>query len=379
MKKVAALLGAILLVSLVGCSTATPRSTAAAPAAEADPEPSYLPSTNKVKKVKSSAASSIPENAFEWMSDLVTNSVPVSWLTPPTNSFQLGPGDRLEIELLSDPTTKSLAQVGPDGKVYYSFLPGQFVWGLTLAEARELLEKELGNFMKSKPEVGLTLRTIGSRYVWIMGEVQAPGFYPLAGPVTILDAIATAGGTQTPAGVQSGVLDLKNSFIMRAGQRMQVNLHDLLAKGDLSQNVYLQPDDFVYLRSATTRHVYIMGAVPKPSVLPYQDGLTLISALSEAGGTLPYALRGKVVVVRGSLERPKAAELDYYGMISGKVKNVSLEAGDIVFVPYSPYRKVGMLLETVVQQFVRTTAVNEGYRAAVGKRDALTPNLGIAP
>src|SRR5438067_12233800 len=52
----------------------------------------------------------------------VTNRVSPDLLKPQTNLFTLGPGDKLEIELLSDPTSKTITTVGPDGKIYFNLL-----------------------------------------------------------------------------------------------------------------------------------------------------------------------------------------------------------------------------------------------------------------
>src|SRR6266851_4700587 len=70
-----------------------------------------------------------------------SNQIRPEWLVSPTNFFRLGPGDTIEIEALGEPGPPSAALVGPDGKIYYGLLGGIFVWGLTLTDAKELLEK----------------------------------------------------------------------------------------------------------------------------------------------------------------------------------------------------------------------------------------------
>src|SRR5258705_13299267 len=76
----------------------------------------------------------------------VSNQINPEWLKPPTNLFTLRPGDKLEIELLSDPASKTTTTVGPDGKIYFNLLSGLDVWGLTLGQTKALLEKELAKF-----------------------------------------------------------------------------------------------------------------------------------------------------------------------------------------------------------------------------------------
>lgn len=294
-----------------------------------------------------------------------TNRVQPDWLKPPSDFFRLGPGDVIDIEMLAEPESRAGAFLGPDGKIYYNLLPGTFVWGLTLSEARDLLEKELGRYLRVKPEIAVTLRAVGSKRIWILGGVQNPGVYSLATPLTLLEAISTAGGTLAAAGSKEEAVDLKSSFVLREGQLLPVDFHRLLRQGDLSQNIYLQPNDFVYLRPASARNVYVLGAVPVPNVLPYTPETTLVSALSSVGGTVPFAYRSHVAIVRGSLTEPRIAIVDYGAIIKGKARDVRLEAGDIVYVPFSPYRRLAAFTEQIIYQFVQTIAINEGNRAVL--------------
>ena len=165
---------------------------------------------------------------------------------PGNSLFTLGPGDRLDIEIPGNPNSRALTLVGPDGKMYYNLLPGMNVWGLTLAQTRELMEKELCKYMTT-PQVSLTLREVGSKYIWLLGRLQRPGIYPITGPITLLESLAAAGGTSSSSSQVSTeeLADLRHSFVMRQGQFLPVDFYRLLREGDTSQNIYLQPDDFV--------------------------------------------------------------------------------------------------------------------------------------
>ncbi|PYJ84050.1 MAG: hypothetical protein DME22_14145 [Verrucomicrobia bacterium] len=82
-----------------------------------------------------------------------TNLLSLEWLKPPTNRFTLGPGDNLEIEIMGDTLTRATNFVAPDGRLYYYLLPGLDVWGLTLADTRALIERELLKYMREQPQV----------------------------------------------------------------------------------------------------------------------------------------------------------------------------------------------------------------------------------
>ncbi|MBN2508218.1 MAG: SLBB domain-containing protein [Verrucomicrobia bacterium] len=295
-----------------------------------------------------------------------TNEIRPDWLKPPPDFFTLGPGDTIEIEVLGEANSAVTALVGPDGRIYYSLLPGLFVWGRTLGQARDLLEQELGKFLRVKPAVAVTLRSVASKRIWVLGSVQAPGVYSLATPMTLLEVLAAAGGTAAAPGAKSGLPDLLNSFLLREGRLVKVDFHRLLSQGDLSQNLYVQPDDFLYLRSATVRNIYVLGAVGAPTIVPYADGTTLVSAIAGAGGTLPYARGSHVAIVRGSIAHPRIAFVNYRAITRGDQADVRLEPGDIVYVSFVFYQHAAVFAEQVVNQFARSIAANEGQRAAGG-------------
>ena len=243
---------------------------------------------------------------------------------------------------------KTVTIVGPDGKLYFDLLPGLDVWGLTLAQTKALIEKQYSQYVREPPRVTVILREVASRHVWILGRVQAPGVYPMTGPMTLLEAISLAGGTmsltsyrdQEAAGVGEELADLKRSFVVRQGKFLPVDFARLLLEGDLSQNIYLQPDDFIYFPSAAARDVYVLGAVTEPRLVPYHDGLTVAGAVAGGYGTLKGAYLSHVAVVRGALSQPHLTVVDFRSVLHGEAADMSLQPGDIVYVPLSPYRYI---------------------------------------
>jgi protein involved in polysaccharide export with SLBB domain len=301
----------------------------------------------------------------------LSNQINPSWLRPAEDLFTLGPGDKLEIEVLGEPTSKATTVVAPDGKLYYYLLPGIDVWGSTLSQAKARLEEGLAKFVRERPQVSLVLRGVESKRVWILGRVQVPGVYPIAAPMTLLEAISMAGGTmslssfhqQEISGANDELADLRRSFVMRDGKPLPVDFERLLQQGDLSQNIYLQPDDFIYLPAATAREVYVLGAVAQPRAVPFREGLTVASAIASAYGTIDDAYMHHIVVVRGSLANPQAAVVDYREVINGRARDIALEPQDIVYVPFSPYRYLVRYVELAVDTFVSSAAINAGIRA----------------
>src|SRR5437868_3088241 len=124
----------------------------------------------------------------------LSRKIDPTWLKPSPDLFTLGPGDRLEIEVLGDPASRTVTVVAPDGKLYFNFLEGIDVWGATIAQAKASLENQLANYVREKPQVSIILRGVESKRIWVLGRVQAPGVYAMAAPITVLEAISMAGG-----------------------------------------------------------------------------------------------------------------------------------------------------------------------------------------
>jgi polysaccharide biosynthesis/export protein len=293
--------------------------------------------------------------------------------------FTLGPGDRIEIETSGDPNSRVTTTVGPDGKIYYNLLPGLDVWGLTLAQTKSLLEKELSKYIKSKPQVAINLRNVESKKVWILGRVNTPGVFPLSTPTTLLDAISQAGGPLTNNTIDplDDMVDYQHSFIMREGKVLPVNFQKLLRDGDINQNIYLKPDDFVYLPTATSRNVYVLGAVAQPRMIRFSNQMSLVTAMAGAGGTIKYANLSQVAIVRGSLTDPKIAIMDYGDIVRGKTSDVLLEPSDLVYVPFSPYQKLERYVDLILNTFARTVGANEGARWVDPDAGSVGASVGI--
>lgn len=306
-------------------------------------------------------------------------------LKPPTNFFTLGPGDRLDIEMADETNSLTTTVVGPDGKIYFSLLPGLDVWGLTLGETRQMIEHELGRYMRGQPQVSVTLREVQSKSVWLLGRFQQPGVYNMAVPTTVLEAVAAAGGSQSFAGqrqISSGgplgedLADLHHSFIVRNGRMLPVDFYALIDKGDLSQNIYLQPDDFIYFAPAYAKEVYVLGAVTQPQPVQYVEGMTLMQAIAGAYGTVRDAYLAHVTIVRGSLAAPHVAIVNYYDIVKGKAPDIELEPNDIVYIPLTPYRYLRKYLDVALDTFVTTVAINAGTQATTSGVSGVTIPIG---
>jgi polysaccharide biosynthesis/export protein len=115
--------------------------------------------------------------------------------------YVIGPQDVLGINVWHEPEISQSVPVRPDGKISLPLVGDLKVSGLTPRLLQNLLAKELEAYVR-KPQVTVIVREVNSHKFYIIGEVGRPGEYSLATSVTVLDALATAGGFRDFAKVQ---------------------------------------------------------------------------------------------------------------------------------------------------------------------------------
>src|SRR6185295_11169335 len=111
--------------------------------------------------------------------------------TPP--DYVIGADDLLSVVFWRDKDMSSEVAVRPDGKISLPLLNDIQAAGLTPSQLRDRLTEDAKRYLED-PNVTIVVRQINSRRVFVTGEVAKPGPYPLIGPTTVLQILATAGG-----------------------------------------------------------------------------------------------------------------------------------------------------------------------------------------
>lgn len=158
--------------------------------------------------------------------------------------YRIGIGDVLMISVWKDESLTSQVIVLPDGTISFPLIGQVRVDGLALAELKSVLVKKLERYV---PDVTLSLQVIqtGSRVIYVIGKVNRPGRFDLTGNISVLQALAVAGGLNSFA-------RSKSIRIFRdSGRNMHVFQfnYDEVAKGqDLQQNIRLERGDVIVVR-----------------------------------------------------------------------------------------------------------------------------------
>ena len=153
----------------------------------------------------------------------------------------LGPGDTLNLQLFNMPdTTQTEVPIGPDGGI--SFLQARDIMaaGLTIDELRAKMDEALAKFYQN-PRSIITPAAYHSKKYVVLGAVANRGVYQFDRPLSVIEALARAGGVQTGVYGRDTIelADLGRSFLVRNGQRVPADFERLFEQGDLSQNVPL--------------------------------------------------------------------------------------------------------------------------------------------
>jgi polysaccharide export outer membrane protein len=201
--------------------------------------------------------------------------VPV--LKPPLEreekEYYIDIGDVLDISLWQMPDlSKSEVIVRPDGKISFPLIGDIKTEGLTLTESDIIMTEKLKAYVKA-PEVSIMIRRFGeeTNKVVILGEILSPGVYKFSGPPTITEVVASAGG-YTKYAVLNSIMVISGD-VRTKPEVVEVNLAQILKSGRLSENIFLKPNDIVYVPRSFIGNVNTFLEIFQPAINQYLQTL----------------------------------------------------------------------------------------------------------
>ncbi len=178
---------------------------------------------------------------------------------------RLLPGDVVEVKFYYAPELNDSQRIRPDGKLSLQLVGEVTAAGLTPAELTETLETAYAKHLRFAGTTVVLLESPEQR-VYVNGAVLRPGVLPLTGRLTLLQAVAAAGGLDLITAEAKNVIVIRQHDQKRIGYK--VNLADALA-GAPSEPFVLQAQDIVYVPRTTIVNVnqfvdqYIGGVIPR--------------------------------------------------------------------------------------------------------------------
>ncbi len=158
---------------------------------------------------------------------------------PEPQEYRVTTGDKLRIEVYKDPQLSQSVQVRPDGKITMPLIGDIEATGRTPIELRDSIRDALKEYV-TNPTVTVIVVEAATATAYVMGEVNHPGAINLQTPVTVIQALALAGGLKDFANAKNIRILRKN----RLGVQL-INFNYKEASQSLSAPIYLQPGDTI--------------------------------------------------------------------------------------------------------------------------------------
>lgn len=203
--------------------------------------------------------------------------------TPRAAEFVLGPGDVVEITVLRQDDLRRTAQVSPAGRIMYPLLGDIPAEGRSIFQIRDAIQAGLAGFIIN-PQVSVSIVSVHSQKIIVLGEVANPGFFSGTFPISSLEAVARAGGA-TANGRMDSVLLIKGG--LQQPELVKLNLARGLEAGDLRQNVMLRGGDILYVprtRIADVSRFFNQLAGIIAPIVSMETGVFLGQQIDAGGG-----------------------------------------------------------------------------------------------
>ncbi len=155
--------------------------------------------------------------------------------------YRVGESDMLQISVWKEPDLSKIVTVRPDGMISLPLIGEVKVIGMTSSEIQDVVAGKLKAYLLN-PRVTVEITEIKSRRVFITGEIVRPGLYPLAGPTTVLQLIAQAGGF-TPFAKRKSIVILRQ--VNGQQHKFPFNYSNVVHGRAADQNIALAPGDTV--------------------------------------------------------------------------------------------------------------------------------------
>ena len=238
--------------------------------------------------------------------------------------YVVGPADVLVITSYDQDDLSGRFAVENDGTFTFPMVGRVSVGGKTLREVEAALEALLveRGFFKN-PEITVTVDQYRSQKIFVLGEVRKPGVYTLSGMMRLVEALALADSMLPTAGSEIVIIPASDRGTSTGDKEVtRVDLDDL-ESGQISANMTLHDGDTILVPRA--ENVYVFGQVKNPGAYPrQQDDMTVLQALSLAGGVTDRGATGRIEIVRLVDGERHEIEVDFGDQVL---------AGDTIIVP----------------------------------------------
>ncbi len=324
--------------------------------------------TKSSQVTSAAAADRLEPFGYDVLSGTPLDYTPVDDLPVP-NDYVMAPGDEVQIQLYGTVTQKMSLIIDREGNINFAKYGPVAVAGETFGKMRE----HISSFVKQKAigaNVVVSMGTLRTMQVFIVGEVEQPGAYNVNGLTSIMQALVASGGIKHNGSLRKVQLKRKGKVVST------LDLYDLLIYGDSSGDVRLLAGDTLFVPTKKS-NVTIQGQILRPAIYELKGKTTLGRLLATAGGATPNAYLSKVSVRRPTLVGVEQFTLN---LAESKDKRFVVKSGDSVTIAKSSTNLKNAI--AVRGEVIRQGALNftDGMRVndvITSIQDDLKPNADL--
>lgn len=168
----------------------------------------------------------------------VPNEITAAVQETASTEYVIGSEDRLIVSVWKDQSLSTEAVVRSDGKISVPLINDVQASGLTVLQLKDKITEGLKEYIPGV-EVTVIVTEMVSNKVYVQGEVARPGPWPFNGDLTVLQALALAGGV-TPYADRNSIIILRAS-----GEKLKFNYNQVIRGKKLEQNIRLKRGDTI--------------------------------------------------------------------------------------------------------------------------------------
>lgn len=254
--------------------------------------------------------------------------------------YKVGGYDVLNITVYEEKDlSREAVRVSADGYISFPLIARLKVDNLTTSEIERLISNRLaeGQYLLDA-HVSVMVTDYKSKRFLVLGSVKNPASYSLQAQERVLDAISKAGGIDTDNAGKRGMIVRTENPDTPQERKIVINLdlQGLLKGKDQVSNIFINDKDVLFI--PTAEHFYIIGEIKNPGSFPLTDReITLVEAISMAGGFTPIASRNRTRIIRveDGVEKIIEVKVDAITDAGNKIQDVIIQPNDVIVVPES--------------------------------------------
>ena len=247
-----------------------------------------------------------------------------------STSYVIQKEDVVYLVIWGDQTVTNRYTVDSEGNIQVPLCPDPIhAEGLTQSQLADVVKDRLKEYY-TNPQIQAIITEFHRPTASAVGQVARPGLHPIREGDHVMELMAQAGSFTESSDLRAATLTRKGGT-----QPEPLNLYALFYQGDMTHNVEIKAGDVLYIPEDTKRKFFVLGEVYRPGQYRLKEDMTIMDALSSAGGPTPRAGLQKVAVVRGDLKNPERIEVDMNKIFKkGDLSQaIALKPGDVVYIP----------------------------------------------